>query len=423
MLECRLALIGLLALAAPTVALAQADDAYEQAMARCDEAKQKGDFHAMAAAIRDALKFGPGTEYAWRSLSWALARDGEWQDALGVARENVDRNGESGWSLQQLAEAEMAAGEFAAAGETLAGIDELAEDAIGTAAGAIAESRKRLLDLIGQRHYRLHWEVDIDQGGPENPPARLLMPRFEDPHQTLVFKLSNVVSFERVSEGPRDFIDVVQKPGEPFQIDADVTIRGFALGHAALDATTSTKVPAELAGCLTPFHHGGGIFDPTSPLCSRVAGMCRSTTPARTVQNILDWMHANMVYADTDNRTVDDILAGGKGVCHHWCSSFTALCRAAGIPARVAHGVVLDGDGVFTGNQGSHGWASVYLDGLGWVPVDPLDNGSLALFGRSNYLLTDYANETPEDDHFAYTSIQGFKCDGEVLAIEPQPEP
>ena len=141
---------------------------------------------------------------------------------------------------------------------------------------------------------------------------------------------------------------------------------------------------------------------------------------ARTVQNLLDWMHENMTYADTTNSSLDDILAGGEGVCHHQCSSFTALCRAAGVPARVAHGVVLEGEGEFTDNAGSHGWASVYIDTLGWVPVEPLDHKSLALFGRSNYLLTDYANETPEDSHFDYRSIQGFKCDGKVVAIEPQ---
>jgi hypothetical protein len=128
-----------------------------------------------------------------------------------------------------------------------------------------------------------------------------------------------------------------------------------------------------------------------------------------------------MKYADTQNRTPDTILAGGQGVCHHVCSSFTALCRAAGIPARVAHGVVLDAEGGFKDNQGSHGWASVYLAPVGWVPLDPLDANSLARFGRSNYLLTDYANETANDNHFAYRSIQGFKCDGKVLALEPQP--
>jgi transglutaminase-like putative cysteine protease len=277
------------------------------------------------------------------------------------------------------------------------------------------------LDLTGQRRYELHWQVDLGQGGPEQPPARLLMPRWGDPRQTFEFTVANASSFRPVSEGSRDFIDVVQKPGEPFAIRATVTIRGVALGPSVLERLTAAEVPEAVRGCLGPFQHGGELFDPASPLVSRIAGMCRSTTPARTVQNLLNWMRDNMKYADTQNRTADAILAGGLGVCHHCCSSFVALCRAAGIPARVAHGVVLEGEGEFKDNQGSHGWVSVYLVPLGWVPLDPLDANSLAFFGRSHYLLTDYANETAADNHFAYRSIQGFTCAGKVLAVEAQP--
>jgi hypothetical protein len=396
------------------------DDAYKEAMQRCEEAKQRGDYPAMAAAIRQALKHGPGNEYAWRSLAWALHLSGQWEDSLAVARENVERNGVCGWSLEQLAESYMGAGDWATAQATLDQIAALPPDALGTSEGAIEGTRRRLLDLTGQRRYELHWKgVDLGQGGPDKKPARLLMPRWGDPRQTFEFTVGNVTSYERVSVGPRDFIDVVQKPGEPFQIDATVTIRGFALGHAALDKATTFAVPDEAKSCLGPFRHGDPI-DPTSPLCARVAAFSKSLTMAGTVQNLLDWMHTNMKYADTRNRTLDDILAGGEGVCHHQCMAFTALCRAAGIPARVAHGVVLNGEGEFADNAGSHGWASVYIDTLGWVPVEPLDHTSLALFGRSNYLLTDYANETAEDNHFDYTSIQGFRCDGKVLAIEPQ---
>jgi hypothetical protein len=415
-----LALLPVLVVATATAVLAQTnEDAYRQAMAQCEAAKQKGDFPAMAAAIRQALRHGPGDEYAWRSLAWALDRTGEWPDALAVARQNVARHGVGGWSLEQLAESQMGAGDFAAARATLAQIDALGPETLGSSPGAIEGTRRRLLDLTGQRRYRLHWRVDLGQGGPGEKPARLLMPRWGDPRQSFEFTVTNAVSCERVSEGPRDFIDVVQKAGQPFDINATVTIRGFALGHAALDRLTSFAVPEALTVCLGPFRHGE-VFDPASPLCARIAGFSQSLTMARTVQNLLDWMRVNMKYGDTTNRTLDEILAGGQGVCHHYCSTFTALCRAAGVPARVAHGVVLDGEGEFKDNAGSHGWASVYLDPVGWVPVEPLDAGSLALFGRSNYLLTDYANETPQDDHFDYRSIQGFHCDGKVLAIEPQ---
>ena len=417
-----LALLPLPLIAAATLLPAWCDeDAYRQAMAQCEEAKQKGDFPAMAAAIRKALLHGPGDEYAWRSLAWALDHAGQWEDSLAVAQENVARNGASGWSLEQLAESYIGAGDFDAARATLSQIDALPPDTLGSSKDAIAGTRRRLLDLTGQRRYALHWrKVDLGQGGPEQKPARLLMPRWGDPRQTFEFTVTNAVSSERVSEGPRDFIDVVQKPGEPFDIDATVTIRAFALGGAPLARATSFAVPDPLRICLTPFRHGD-VFDPASPLCARIAGFSKSLTMARTVQNLLNWTHDNMKYADTTNRTLDDILAGGQGVCHHQCSAFTALCRAAGVPARVAHGVVLSGEGEFKDNAGSHGWASVYIDTIGWVPVDPLDRTSLALFGRSNYLLTDYANETPEDNHFDYRSIQGFHCDGEVLAIEPRP--
>lgn len=414
------AVLPLLAIGAATRAPAEtSDEMYRLAMTRCEETKQKGDFPAMAAAIRKALLHGPGDEYAWRSLAWALDRSGQWEDSLAVAGVNVARNGICGWSLEQLAESQITAGDFAAAKATLAQIAVLPPEAIGTAQGAIDGTRRRLLDLTGQRRYSLHWKVDLGQGGPGQKPARLLMPRWGDPRQTFDFTVTNAASFKRVSEGRRDLLEVVQKPGEPFEIDATVTIRAFTLGGAALARQASFAVPDRLKLCLTPFRHGE-VFDPASPLCSRIAALSRSLSMARTVQNLLDWMHGNMKYADTTNRALDEILAGGQGVCHHQCSAFTALCRAAGIPARVAHGVVLSGEGEFKDNAGSHGWASVYLDRIGWVPVEPLDRTSLALFGRSYYLLTDYANETPEDHHFDYTSIQGFHCDGKVLAIEPQ---
>jgi hypothetical protein len=417
-LSVALACAAVVAKAQPAAA-PPAEEPYQQAMAKAEEAKGKGDMPAMAIAIRHALKFGPGNEYAWRSLAWALNLSGQWQDSLAVARENIARFGATGWPLEQLAESQMGAGDWAAAKATLAQIDALPPDAIGNAKGAIDGTRRRLLDLTGQRRYELHWKVDMGQAGPGHDPERLLMPRWGDPRQTFDFTVTGADSYKRVTVGHRDFIDVVQKPGQPFTIDATVTIRGFALGGGPLSRVNSFAVPPELKIMLGPFHHGD-VFDPASPLCARIAAFSRSTTMVRTVQNLLNWMRDNMHYGDTKNATLDTILAGGVGVCHHYCSTFAALCRAAGVPSRVSHGVVLSGEGEFKDNAGSHGWDSVYIDGLGWVPVDPLDSNSLALFGRSNYLLTDYANETPEDNHFDYHSIQGYKCDGKVVAIEAQ---
>jgi transglutaminase-like putative cysteine protease/rhodanese-related sulfurtransferase len=63
-------------------------------------------------------------------------------------------------------------------------------------------------------------------------------------------------------------------------------------------------------------------------------------------------------------------IAGGH--CTDINSTFVALCRAAGVPAREMFGVRMnDGDGGATGGQ--HCWAEFYLPGTGWVYADPGD--------------------------------------------------
>jgi len=60
----RLLIWALLPAAATALAVAQTgEDPYRQAMAQCEEAKQKGDFPAMAAAIRQALKQMPQGDF------------------------------------------------------------------------------------------------------------------------------------------------------------------------------------------------------------------------------------------------------------------------------------------------------------------------------------------------------------------------
>jgi transglutaminase-like putative cysteine protease len=77
--------------------------------------------------------------------------------------------------------------------------------------------------------------------------------------------------------------------------------------------------------------------------------------------------------------SVDDFLFGAgmqRGFCEHFSSAFTFLMRAAGIPARVVTGY----QGGYFNNVGNylvvrqsdaHAWAEVWLEGRGWVRVDP----------------------------------------------------
>ncbi|MCX5948075.1 MAG: DUF3488 and transglutaminase-like domain-containing protein [Cyanobacteria bacterium] len=68
-----------------------------------------------------------------------------------------------------------------------------------------------------------------------------------------------------------------------------------------------------------------------------------------------------------------------KGFCGHYASSFTALMRAAGVPARVVSGYrggtwvqPIGGHGYLDLRQSdAHAWSEVWLPGVGWRQVDP----------------------------------------------------
>ncbi len=87
-----------------------------------------------------------------------------------------------------------------------------------------------------------------------------------------------------------------------------------------------------------------------------------------------------------------------KGFCEHYAGSFTFLMRAAGISARVVTGYQGGeknevGDYYIVRQQDAHAWSEVWLEGRGWVRVDPtaavapnrIDNGiGEALAGQAD---------------------------------------
>lgn len=65
-----------------------------------------------------------------------------------------------------------------------------------------------------------------------------------------------------------------------------------------------------------------------------------------------------------------------RGFCEHYASAFTVLMRSAGIPARVVTGYQGGewnevGEYWIVRQRDAHAWAEVWLDGQGWVRIDP----------------------------------------------------
>ncbi|NOT89331.1 MAG: DUF3488 domain-containing transglutaminase family protein [Lysobacter sp.] len=113
----------------------------------------------------------------------------------------------------------------------------------------------------------------------------------------------------------------------------------------------------------------------------REAGPSTAASDNAIVKRALAWIRTEFAYTlDTPllgRNTVDEFLFDEKaGFCEHYSGAFVVLMRSAGIPARVVTGYVGGyrnpvGDYWLVRRSDAHAWAEVWLDGRGWVRVDP----------------------------------------------------
>lgn len=102
---------------------------------------------------------------------------------------------------------------------------------------------------------------------------------------------------------------------------------------------------------------------------------------ARVVQRALDWIQGEFSYSltvpPTGRHAVDEFLFDHQvGFCQQYSSAFAVLMRAAGIPTRVVLGYAGGyrnpyADYWVVRRMDAHAWNEVWLEGRGWVRVDP----------------------------------------------------
>lgn len=75
----------------------------------------------------------------------------------------------------------------------------------------------------------------------------------------------------------------------------------------------------------------------------------------------------------TDDYAIYFLTQAHRGYCLHFATAAVVLYRAAGIPARLTDGYMIStraGESVDVRIGDQHAWAEIYIDGLGWVPVE-----------------------------------------------------
>lgn len=122
-----------------------------------------------------------------------------------------------------------------------------------------------------------------------------------------------------------------------------------------------------------------GIDPRTRALVSswRAAG----ATDAQMIHKTLQFFDSSLTYSLAPPLYGDDavdalLFEGHKGFCAHFSSAFAVMMRMAGIPTRVVVGYVGASKNAYGGywrvrQAMAHAWDEVWLDGRGWVRVDP----------------------------------------------------
>ncbi|MGB9960194.1 MAG: transglutaminase-like domain-containing protein [Candidatus Bathyarchaeales archaeon] len=136
--------------------------------------------------------------------------------------------------------------------------------------------------------------------------------------------------------------------------------------------------------------------------------------PYKKAQKIFDFVTTHIRYErQEEERGALWALKNGVGDCSEYSYLFVALCRAAGIPAKIQAGFVFNkvGENMTDG----HMWAEFYLENYGWIPVDATWDQFQArdfrhfcsiqsipeIIPYSNYLFNSTMGPKPKDEQVA----------------------
>jgi transglutaminase-like putative cysteine protease len=121
-----------------------------------------------------------------------------------------------------------------------------------------------------------------------------------------------------------------------------------------------------------------------NPRTQELATQLRSEVDSDSayVQRVLQKFRQEKFYYTLEPPTlgveaIDDFLLNTRsGFCEHFASAFTVMMRAVGIPSRVVTGYQGGefnsmGEYYILRQSDAHAWSEVWLEGSGWVRVDP----------------------------------------------------
>ena len=152
-------------------------------------------------------------------------------------------------------------------------------------------------------------------------------------------------------------------------VNVAITVRAELFKYDLLTARLNRRSDYLESAQLEDFLKSEKFIEKDHSEIQEIAEGIEGQTDIDIVKNIYDHVLDNMEYSILSRKDWGAVKAVqlGKGDCTEYSDLFVALCRAKGIPARVASGYTVG----FGSASTRHNWAEVYLQEYGWVPFDP----------------------------------------------------
>jgi hypothetical protein len=160
------------------------------------------------------------------------------------------------------------------------------------------------------------------------------------------------------------------------QVTIRFVVQRFA--ESRRDLTTPPAVPATRPANLSRYLEGDRLAPLDHEARAAAAKIVQSgQTPAEKARAIYEWIVRNFRFDRSgDGWGRGDLkfaLTQKRGNAIDFNTAFTALARASGIPARIVFGFKIP-RGLTEGNISEyHCWSEFWLDGFGWIPLDPIE--------------------------------------------------
>jgi tetratricopeptide (TPR) repeat protein len=368
---CRFALVVCL-LGWCTALRADASDEAKQLVDKAKELVKANKLEEAVAAMHKAIKLDPKNDLYWATASDYELKAGKYADGLKHARQAIKLNDKAGPYYILAAANAYGEQELEQAREHCERILKGGPKEFGP---ATYKDALTLQDLLFKKTYTLYWKLDPEKGRLTKGNVVVAMPKSSLPYQSVTYEISGAKGSRLVKGEVNDFLYLVPDGTKTITLTTKVTVQPYSF-KKALAKATPRPLPAEARACLGPCL----TIDPKSASLTKVVADLKGRTSVDTARNILAWMKKNIEYklektsiAELDFKNVDEIVERGHAECRGYALLFTALCRAAGVPARPIWGltrVAPDQDQRY-GDIASHNWAEFYVSGCGWVPIDP----------------------------------------------------